>query len=103
MNYETPTQRAEDLTSQATQTLHEVADIAADKASKVSANVRDWFNRQAEVAKDAASTVRDEAVAIGSRTQQYARDEPAKTAFIVLAAGALIAGLAWLAMQRRND
>jgi ElaB/YqjD/DUF883 family membrane-anchored ribosome-binding protein len=103
MNYESTVERStEDLKQAARQTMHEMADVASDKASRLGNNVRDWFNRQSQVAKDAACTVRDEAVSLGNRTQQYARDEPAKTAFVVLAAGALIAGLVWLAIRERD-
>ena len=102
MSYETTAERtAEQLKNSASQTMHEMADVASDTASKVSSNVRDWFGRQAQTAKDAASTVRDEATALSNRTQQYAREEPAKTAFILLATAAVITGIVWLGMRRR--
>jgi ElaB/YqjD/DUF883 family membrane-anchored ribosome-binding protein len=104
MNYETSAaersalRAADHLRAAVTEGAQEIS----DKAAGLKLSVRDWWDRQSRSARDTACNVRDEAVAMSHRTQQYVRDEPVKSAFIVLAAGAVITGLVWLGMRRRQ-
>lgn len=62
---------------------------------------REWWERGARSARDAAGTMRSEAGQVSMRTQRYVRNEPVKAMVIAAAAGALIAGLLAIGGSRR--
>jgi ElaB/YqjD/DUF883 family membrane-anchored ribosome-binding protein len=80
---------------------HEASDLAAREAARIGDLARDWWNRNAQVALDAAGAVKQEAAAIGDNTQRYVRDEPVKSMLVAAAAGALITGLIMMASRHR--
>jgi ElaB/YqjD/DUF883 family membrane-anchored ribosome-binding protein len=76
--------------------------IAADESARLSTHLRGWLSDQASAARNAASSIRTEAVAASDRTQRYVRDEPVRSVLIAAAAGALITGLVMALGRRRG-
>jgi ElaB/YqjD/DUF883 family membrane-anchored ribosome-binding protein len=79
----------------------EASDTAAREAARIGELARDWWTRNAQVAMNAAGTVKQEAAALTENTQRYVRDEPVKSMLVAAAAGALITGL--IMMAARSD
>lgn len=75
----------------------EAGETVAQEASRVGELARSWWTRNAGLVRGAASTVRDEAAAIGSRTRLYVKDEPVRSMLVAAAFGAALTGLlVWL-------
>lgn len=76
--------------------------IASDESARIGTQLLDWLNRNASLARDTATSLREEAVALGDRTQRYMRDEPVRSALMAAAAGAVIAGFFMMLGRRRS-
>lgn len=77
-----------------------MADAVAKEAARFGEMAESWWTRNAQVAKNAALHVRDEATALNDKTQRYVRDEPIKSVLVAAAIGAALTGLAVLLMKR---
>jgi ElaB/YqjD/DUF883 family membrane-anchored ribosome-binding protein len=77
--------------------------IAANESARIGQQLLEWLQRNAQTARDAAGSLREEAVAVGDRTQRYVRDEPMKSVAIAAAAGAGLAMLCMLLGRRSGD
>lgn len=93
-------QAVDQLKQGAMEGAREASDTAAREAARIGELARDWWNRNAQVAMNAASTVKEEAAHLGENTQRYVRDEPVKSILVAAAAGALITGLILMAARR---
>lgn len=91
-----------DVKSAVGQASHDIRAIASNESARLGQQLLDWLNRNAAMARDAAGSLREEAVAVGDRTQRYVRDEPVKSVMIAAAAGAGLALLCTM-MARRQD
>lgn len=78
----------------------EAVDTIKDEANRFGELAKAWWSRNADLLRDAAGTVRDEASALGSRTRLYVKDEPVKSVLIAAAVGAAVTGLLMLTMKR---
>lgn len=88
------------LPNVAKQAAGEMSDTIAQEANRFGELARSWWHRNADVVRDAAGNVRDEAAALGSRTRLYVKDEPVKSVLVAAAVGALMTGLLMLMMKR---
>jgi ElaB/YqjD/DUF883 family membrane-anchored ribosome-binding protein len=88
------------LPNVARQAAGEMSDSLSQEANRFGELARSWWQRNADVVRDAAGTVRDEAAAMGSRTRLYVKDEPVKSVLVAAAVGALVTGLLMLMMKR---
>jgi ElaB/YqjD/DUF883 family membrane-anchored ribosome-binding protein len=77
--------------------------IAASESARIGQQLLEWLQHNAQMARDAAGSLREEAVAVGDRTQRYVRDEPMKSVMIAAAAGAGLAVLCMLLGRRSDD
>lgn len=91
-----------ELKTEAADAAREAGDVAAREAARIGELARAWWRDHARSALDAAGMVKDEAAALGDRTQRYVRDEPVKSVLIAAAAGALVTGLLMLAARRSH-
>ena len=84
--------------------LPEAASQAVDTITQESVRfgelARAWWQRNADLVRDAAGTVRGEAAALSGRTRLYVKDEPMKSVLIAAAVGAALTGLLMLVMKR---
>jgi ElaB/YqjD/DUF883 family membrane-anchored ribosome-binding protein len=78
----------------------EAGDAITQEAVRFGELAKSWWQRNADVVRDAAGTVRDEAAAFGSRTRLYVKDEPVKSVLVAAAFGAIVTGLLMLLMKR---
>jgi ElaB/YqjD/DUF883 family membrane-anchored ribosome-binding protein len=90
---------ATDLRDDVSASARDLAETAGEHVTRAREQAREWVNRSAARAKDAVTDLRDQAQAVGDRTQQYVRDEPLKSVAIAAVAGAAIAGLLMLWRQ----
>ena len=81
----------------------EIKGIAASESARLGQQLLDWLHRNAEMAKGAAVSLREEASAVGDRTQRYVRDEPVKSVMLAAAAGAGLAVMCMLIGRRNVD
>lgn len=88
------------LPNVARQAAGEMTDTLAQEANRFGELARSWWHRNADIVRDAAGTVRDEASALSSRTRLYVKDEPVKSVLVAAAVGALVTGLLMLTMKR---
>lgn len=88
------------LPNVARQAAGEMSDTIAQEATRFGELATSWWRRNADVVRDAAGTVRDEASALSSRTRLYVKDEPVKSVLVAAAVGALVTGLLMLTMKR---
>jgi ElaB/YqjD/DUF883 family membrane-anchored ribosome-binding protein len=95
MNLHVPSQVSH-LPNAATQ----AADTIGQEAVRFGELARAWWNRNADLVRDAAGNVRDEAAALGSRTRLYVKDAPVKSVLVAAAVGAAITGLLLLLLKR---
>jgi ElaB/YqjD/DUF883 family membrane-anchored ribosome-binding protein len=79
-----------------------VTDAVAQEAHRFGEMAKTWWHNNAELVREAAGTVRDEAGALGERGERYVRDEPVKSMLIAAAVGAAITGLVMLALKRER-
>lgn len=77
-----------------------MTDAVAQEAHRFGEMAKAWWQHNADLVRDAADTVRDEAGALSERGQRYVRDEPVKSVLIAAAFGAAVTGLAMLALKR---
>jgi ElaB/YqjD/DUF883 family membrane-anchored ribosome-binding protein len=77
--------------------------IAASESARIGQQLLDWLQNNAQMARDAAGSLREEAVAVGDRTQRYVRDEPVKSMMIAVAAGAGLAVMCMLLGRRSGE
>jgi ElaB/YqjD/DUF883 family membrane-anchored ribosome-binding protein len=78
----------------------EAGETIAQEAARFGELAKSWWQRNADVVRGAAVTVRDEAAAIGNRTRLYVKDEPVKSVVMAAAVGAIVTGLLMLLMRR---
>jgi ElaB/YqjD/DUF883 family membrane-anchored ribosome-binding protein len=78
----------------------EAGETLAQEAARFGELATSWWQRNADVLRNAAVTVRDEASAFGNRTRLYVKDEPVKSVVLAAAVGAVVTGLLMLLMQR---
>ncbi|MEO5732535.1 MAG: hypothetical protein ABIN96_09825 [Rubrivivax sp.] len=92
---------AMDALKHASDELDDLSAAGSRRAQLARETAREWWERGARSARDAADTMRSEAGAVSLRTQRYVRNEPVKAMVIAAAAGALIAGLLAIGGSRR--
>ena len=80
----------------------EAGDAIAQEAVRFGELAKSWWQRNADVVRDAAGTVRHEAAAFGSRTRLYVKDEPVKSVLVAAAVGAAVTGLLMLLLKRER-
>ena len=95
-------QAGSELQAAASDGANRMTDAAVKEATRISDLARDWMQRYARSAMDAAGTVRDQALVANERTQRYVRDEPVKAVLIAAAAGAVVTGLLMMATRDRR-
>jgi ElaB/YqjD/DUF883 family membrane-anchored ribosome-binding protein len=78
----------------------EARDAISQEAVRFGELARAWWQRNADLARDAAGAVRDQATAFGTRTRLYVKDEPVKSVLVAAAVGAAVTGLLLLLMKR---
>jgi ElaB/YqjD/DUF883 family membrane-anchored ribosome-binding protein len=78
----------------------EATEAVAQEANRFGELARSWWARNANMLRDAAGTVRDEAAAIGSRTRLHVKDEPVKSVLVAAAFGVALTGLLLWLFQR---
>jgi len=88
------------ITDAATQTVTQSADAIKEEANRFGELAKAWWNRNADLLRDAAGTLRDEANAISTRTRLYVKDEPVKSVLLAAAVGAALTSLLMLVMKR---
>jgi ElaB/YqjD/DUF883 family membrane-anchored ribosome-binding protein len=98
----TVAESASAVKTQVGESAREMGDAASREAARIGDLVRSWIERQTDMARSAAGTVREEATAVADKTQRYVRDEPVKSVLLAAAAGALLTGLVVLATRRKN-
>ena len=76
------------------------SDLAAREAARLREKTHAWWQRQSDLARDAAGMVKEEAQVLGDRTRLYVRNEPMKSLLWAALAGALLTGLAWAGSRR---
>ena len=94
---------AADLAAEASQVqaaAAEMTDAVANEAKRFGEIAKAWWQQNAGLVANAASTVRDEAGALGNRGYRYVRNEPLKSVLIAAGVGAAITGLLALALKR---
>ncbi|HUL63261.1 MAG TPA: hypothetical protein VLW55_01480 [Burkholderiaceae bacterium] len=84
--------------------LRHVKDQATDAIANEVLNFAEiakaWWQRNAELVRDTAGAARDQAVAFGSRTRLYVKDEPVKSVVLAAAAGAALTALLMFLAKR---
>lgn len=80
----------------------EATDAVTQEARRFGDLMRAWWTRNANVVRDAAGSVRDEAAAMGSRTRLYVKDEPVKSVLVAAALGAALTGLLMWLFRRES-
>lgn len=80
----------------------QAADTIGQEAARFGELARSWWQRNADVVRDAAGSVRDEASALGSRSRLYVKDEPVKSVLIAAGVGAALMGLLMLLLKRER-
>src|SRR5215468_10915795 len=80
--------------------VNQATDTIAQEANRFGELAKAWWNRNADLLRDAAGTMRDEAAAFSTRTRLYVKDEPVKSVLVAAAVGAALTGLLMLAMKR---
>src|SRR5262245_59421267 len=78
----------------------EAGETIAQEAARFGELAKSWWQRNADVVRTAAGTVRDEATAFSNRTRLYVKDEPVKSVVMAAAVGAVVTGLLLLFMKR---
>ena len=96
-------QAGSELQAAASDGANRMTDAAVKEATRISDLARDWMQRYARTAMDAAGTVRDQALVANERTQRYVRDEPVKAVLIAAATGAVVTGLLMMATRSPRD
>lgn len=89
----TASDSARDLRSAASDSARDVREAAERDAARFAEIARDWWQRNAQSASEAAHAVRGETEALSRRTESYVRDEPMKAVLIAAAVGAVVASL----------
>jgi len=92
-----------DVKTQVSQFPHaaaEARDAISQEAARFGELAKAWWQRNADLARDAAGVVRDQASALGSRTRLYVKDEPVKSVLVAAACGAALTSLLMLLMKR---
>lgn len=77
-----------------------MTDAVAQEARRFGEMASTWWRQNADLVREAAGNVRDEASELGERGQRYVRDEPVKSVLIAAAFGAAVTGLVMLALKR---
>lgn len=84
--------------------LRQVKDQASDAIANEVLNFAEiakaWWQRNAELVRDTAGAARDQAVALGTRTRLYVKDEPVKSVVLAAAAGAALTALLMFLAKR---
>jgi ElaB/YqjD/DUF883 family membrane-anchored ribosome-binding protein len=78
----------------------EASDAIATEVLNFAELAKAWWQRNAELVRDAAGAARDQAVAFGSRTRLYVKDEPVKSVVLAAAAGAAVTALLMFLSKR---
>ena len=78
-----------------------VTDAVRDEALKLGEVAKQWLHQTGDQARHAARRMRVDARVLSERTQQYVREKPVKSTLVAAAAGAALAGLVALALERR--
>jgi ElaB/YqjD/DUF883 family membrane-anchored ribosome-binding protein len=78
----------------------QATDTIAQEANRFGELARAWWSRNADLLRDTAGTMRDEAAAFSNRTRLYVKDEPVKSVLVAAAVGAALTGLLVLIMKR---
>ena|SRR2546430_12530942 len=88
--------------SQLPNAASEAGETIAQEAARFGELAKSWWNRNADLVRDAAGTVRHEAAAFGGRTRLYVKDEPVKSVLVAAAVGAAVTGLIMMWMKREH-
>lgn len=86
-------QAGDELRSTASDSARDVRAAAERDAARFAEIAREWWQRNAQSATEAAHAVRGETEALSRRTESYVRDEPMKAVMIAAAVGAVVAAL----------
>src|SRR5262245_46693462 len=78
----------------------EAGDAITQEAARFGELAKAWWQRNADLARDAAGAVRDQAAVFGSRTRLYVKDEPVKSVVVAAAVGAAVTALLMMLMNR---
>ena len=89
----------EDLKAKAADSARDVRSAAERDAARFAEIARNWWQRNAESASDAAHAVKGETAALRRGTESYVREEPMKAVMIAAAVGALVAAV-WVGSRR---
>jgi ElaB/YqjD/DUF883 family membrane-anchored ribosome-binding protein len=87
--------------TRATPSVAPVGDAVRDEALKLGDVARQWLHQTGDQARHAARQMRRDAQVLRVRTQRYVRQQPVKSTLVAAAAGAALAGLVALALDRR--
>jgi ElaB/YqjD/DUF883 family membrane-anchored ribosome-binding protein len=78
----------------------DAGETIAQEAARFGELAKSWWHRNADIVRDAAGTMRDEAAAFSDRTRLYVKDEPVKSVLVAAAVGAAVTGLLLLFLKR---
>jgi ElaB/YqjD/DUF883 family membrane-anchored ribosome-binding protein len=82
------------------QVKDQATDAIATEVLNFSEIAKAWWQRNAELVRDTAGSARDQAVALGTRTRLYVKDEPVKSVVLAAAAGAALTALLMFLAKR---
>ncbi|MES2887773.1 MAG: DUF883 C-terminal domain-containing protein [Pseudomonadota bacterium] len=77
-----------------------VASAAADDVTRITDWAKEWWQRYATTAMNAAAAVKEETEIVGDHTREFVRERPMQALLIAAGVGALVGSLAVLASQR---
>jgi len=78
----------------------EAGDAIAQEAGRFGELAKSWWQRNADVVRDARKRFATKQLAFGSRTRLYVKDEPVKSVLVAAAVGAAVTGLLMLLLKR---
>ncbi len=81
--------------------LHNAADTASGEIANVGQAARDWWLQHKDDALHAVRSAKDQARAVGDRSQEYVRAQPVKSVLVAAALGALVAAV-WFGTSSRH-